>query len=174
MKISHSIEIGSTPEIVFSWLEDPDRARAWMTSVTKTEIMRETRGKVGTTFREFVEENGRGTEMRGVVTDFVPKKRLAFYLEGNYNEAEVAFTLEQTREGTRLTQNSVIQFKGVLRVVGIFLGPFLKKKILRQSKNEFLALKNLCEAGPQQRHEDTRVEQESKDLLDTDNGGKDG
>jgi uncharacterized protein YndB with AHSA1/START domain len=145
MKISHTIDIKSTPEKVFYWLEDPCRVMEWMTSVTKTEIMKETPNMVGTTFREYIEENGRGTEMRGVVTDFVSNKRLAFHLEGDFNTAEVDFTLEEKEGMTQLTQNAEVHFKGILRVLSIFFGSFFKKKIMSQAQSEFARLKELCE-----------------------------
>jgi uncharacterized protein YndB with AHSA1/START domain len=59
MKFTNSIEIQASPDKVFLWLENPDLAKKWMTSVTKTEIINETPKKVGTTFFEFVEENGK-------------------------------------------------------------------------------------------------------------------
>ncbi len=62
MKIVNRIEINTAPEKVFYWLEEPDHAKKWMTSVTKSEIIKETPNKVGTTFREYVEENSHGLE----------------------------------------------------------------------------------------------------------------
>ncbi len=51
---------------------------------------------VGTTFRELiVDEKGRGTEMRGVVTAFTSNKRLAFHLEGRFNTVGVEFIIEE-------------------------------------------------------------------------------
>ncbi len=106
MKITNTIGINNSPENVFYWLENPDRAMEWMTSVTKTEIIKETSNMIYTTFREYIEENGRGTEMHGIVTDFVSNKRLAFFLEGKYNSAEINFTLEE-KEGFTLTSMSL-------------------------------------------------------------------
>jgi uncharacterized protein YndB with AHSA1/START domain len=145
MKISNTIEIKSTPEKVFYWLEDPDRAMEWMTSVTKAEIINETPNMVGTTFIEYIEENGRGIEMHGVVTDFVSNKRLAFQLDGDFNSVEVDFTLEGKEGITQLTQNAEIHFKGIMSVLSILLGPFFKKKIMSQVRSEFTRLKELCE-----------------------------
>ncbi|MFC1481688.1 SRPBCC family protein [Candidatus Neomarinimicrobiota bacterium] len=145
MKISNTIEIRSTPEDVFYWLEDPGRAKEWMTSVSETEIIKETPKMVGTTFREIIEENGRKTEMRGVVTEFVSNKRLAFYLEGDFNSTDVCFILEGRDEMTKLTQNAEVHFRGVTRVFSLFLGPFFKKKIMNQARSEFARLKELCE-----------------------------
>ena len=124
MKVANTINIRSTPEKVFYWLEDPHRAKRWMTSVTKTEIIKETSTMVGTTFREYIEENGRGTEMHGVVTEFV---------------------LDEKDGITTLTQNAKITFKGVLKVLSIFLSHFIKNKLVNQAQGEFAKLKELCE-----------------------------
>jgi len=145
MKISITTDINNTPEKIFYWLEDPSRAMEWMTSVSRTEIIKQASCMVGTTFREFVEENGRGTEMRGVVTDFVPPKHLAFHLEGDFNAVEVSYTLEPKGELTRLSQNAEIRFKGLLRVFSILFGPLFRKKIINQARSEFAKLKELCE-----------------------------
>lgn len=149
MKISNTIKIKSTPEKVFYWLEDPSRAMEWMTSVTKTEIIKETSNMVGTTFREYIEENGRGTEMHGVVTDFVLNQRLVFHLDGDFNSAEVDFVLEEKEGTTQLTQNAEVHFKGILRVLSIIFGYFFKKKIISQAQSEFVKLKELCEQDVQ-------------------------
>ena len=150
MKISNTIGIQSSPEKVFYWLEDAGRAMKWMTSVTKTEIIQETPDMVGTTFREYIEENGRGTEMQGEVIDFVENRRIAFHLEGDFNSVEVEFILENREGITLLTQNAEIHFKGIVGVMSIFLGYFFKKKIIRQSQNEFARLKELCEQDNKQ------------------------
>ena len=149
MKISTTIEIGNSPGKIFYWLEDPARAMTWMTSVSRTEIVKETPNMIGTTFRELIEENGRGTEMRGEVTDFVLNKRLAFHLEGEFNSVEVSYTLEEKGETTSLTQNAEIHFKGLLRVLGIFFGPIFKKRIIHQARGELAKLKEFCEQDVQ-------------------------
>jgi uncharacterized protein YndB with AHSA1/START domain len=145
MKISCQIEIEAPQETVFYWIEDPSRAMKWMTSVTHTEIIDQKPDLIGTTFREYVEENGSGTEMEGVITDFVPNQRIAFHLEGGYNAVDVDFTL-QSREGiTQLTQRADVRFKGKLRVLSLFFGPTFKRKITSQMEQEFSTLKALCE-----------------------------
>ena len=145
MKVANTINIRSTPEKVFYWLEDPHRAKRWMTSVTKTEIIKETSTMVGTTFREYIEENGRDTEMHGVVTEFVSNKKLAFHLEGQFNTVDVEFVLDEKDGITTLTQNAKITFKGVLKVLSIFLSHFIKNKLVNQAQGEFAKLKELCE-----------------------------
>ena len=145
MNISITIDIKNSPDKVFYWLDDPSRTIKWMTSVSKTEIVSQTPGMVGTTFRERVEEDGRGTELRGVVTDFVSNQRLAFHLESDFNTVDVSYTLEEQGELTRLSQTAKIHFKGWLKVFSILFGPLFKRKITNQARSEFARLKALCE-----------------------------
>ena len=141
MKISNTIEIKATPEKVFYWLEDPERVKKWQTNVTEYKIIKNMQNKVGTTFTEYIEENNRRTEMRGIVTEFVPNEKLAFHLEGDYNIVDVNFKLTAKNKLTYLTQNAEIHFKGVLKVLSVLL----KKKIIKQTRKEFAVLKKLCE-----------------------------
>ena len=60
MKIEISVDIEATAEEVWYWLGDPERAKTWMTSVGRTEYITRTPELIGSTFREYVQENGRG------------------------------------------------------------------------------------------------------------------
>ena len=145
MKITNTIEIRTTPETVFYWLGDPSRAVQWMTSVSHTEIIKKTPNWIGTTFRETVEENGRGTDLHGEVIDFEENKRLVFHLEGDFNTVEVTWLLRQRGDFTEVVQQAELRFKGFLRIMSIVIGPLLKKKIKAQARGEFATLKELCE-----------------------------
>ena len=147
MKIFYSIEIKANPMRVFYWLGDPMHVKEWMTSVTDTEIIKQTPDMVGTTFREIVSDESGSTELTGVVTDYVPEKRIAFHLEGRYNRVDVAYVLEDKQPFTLLTMDAHIQFKGFLKVMMLFMGPVFKKKIIAQYGEEFIKLKELCEQG---------------------------
>ncbi|KAA3647189.1 MAG: hypothetical protein DWQ07_06730 [Chloroflexi bacterium] len=150
MKIAIEIDINASPEEVFYWLGDPTRAMRWMTSVTRTEYIHEAPDMVGTTFREYVEEDGQGTELQGVVKEFVPNERMGFQLEGEHNKVETVFTLTETKEGTHLRQDINLHFKGITRLMSILFGAAFKKKIIGQSRREFATLKQLCEGGVSQ------------------------
>jgi hypothetical protein len=50
MKIIHEEVFSCTPAALFSWLAAPERAMAWMKTVSKTEIRHRTEDKIGTTF----------------------------------------------------------------------------------------------------------------------------
>jgi len=141
------VEIRATVEEVFHWLGDPTRAMEWMTSVSRTEIIDQTPDWIGTTFRETVEEDGRGTELRGVVTDFRENERMAFHLEGEFNTVDVVWTLRARGEITEVLQVAEVRFKGLMRVLVLVLAPAFKKKITAQGQSEFAKLKALCERG---------------------------
>ena len=93
MKLTYSIDINSKPEKVFYWLGTTEKAMTWMTNVSKTEMLRETPDMIGTTFRETIEENGRSTEMYGMVTGYRENRLLAFHLSGKYNIVDVEYQL---------------------------------------------------------------------------------
>jgi hypothetical protein len=145
MKLTYTIDINSTPEKVWYWLGTPERAMVWQTSVSKAEILQETPNMIGTTFRETIEENGRGVEMHGVVTDYRENQVLAMHSEGKYNVVDVEWRLDEMGERTRLTLNSNIRFKSFIRVLSILMRPVFKKKILGQLQGELARLKELCE-----------------------------
>jgi uncharacterized protein YndB with AHSA1/START domain len=108
MKISYTGDINNTPEKVFDRLNNPERAMAWMSSVSKTELLHATTDKVGMTFREVVEENGQWSELHGVVTDYRPNQLIAFHLCGRFSVVDVEYRLEGIENRTRLTQNATI------------------------------------------------------------------
>lgn len=145
MKISYSIDIDSTLEKVWYWLGTPERALVWQTSVSKTEIIQETPDMTGTTFRETIEENGRGVEMHGVITDYQENRSLAMHLSGKYNTVDVEWRLEAIEDDTRLTVNSDIRFKSVINVLSILMRPVFKRNATAQLKGELATLKEICE-----------------------------
>ena len=145
MNITSSIDIAVSPDIVFSWLSKPERAKVWMRSVVDTKIINEADNIIGTTFREVIEENGRRYEMHGSVTGYSKNEMMSFHLTGKYNTTEVKFTLTETQDGTRLTQFASVRFLGIMKIAAYIFTPHIKKNILKQSQKEFLKLKELCE-----------------------------
>ena len=145
MKIVNTIAINAPRQIVFSWLDDKDRAKRWMQGISRSETIRETPERVGTTFRECLEEDGHEIEMEGVVTDFVQDELLSVHLESKVHTADVTFALEERDGVTLLRQDVALQFKGVLRVLDLLMHARIKRKITSQTRSEFQALKRLCE-----------------------------
>ena len=145
MKLTYAIDIKNTPENVFRWIGNPDKAMEWQSSVSGGEIIDEKPGMIGTTFRETVEEDGRGTEMQGEITDWRENELIAMHLSGKYNTVDVEWRLDEVEGFTHVTGDFNIQFKSFLRILSIILWPAFKKKNLGQLQEEFARLKELCE-----------------------------
>jgi len=145
MKLLFSIDINSPPEKVFGWVEDPEKALQWMTSVSGGEILHETPEKIGTTFREFVEENGEGVEMQGMITGYEPGRSISFHLESRVNSVDVTYIVETIPNGTRLTQTANVRWKFPVNVISVYMGSKMRQNISAQSQKEFEKLKELCE-----------------------------
>ena len=145
MKIYSTLEIKSTPKVVFGWLENPEKAMMWMTSVAGGEILHETADRVGTTFREVVEDENGSIEMQGMITGFDADKSIAFHLESKVNIVDVEYCIEEIYEGARLVYRANIQWKFPMNIVSTFLGNKIRKNIVAQLQDELNKLKELCE-----------------------------
>lgn len=146
MKISTSIDIKSSPEVVFGWLASPEKAMTWMSSVSKTEMLDERLGLVGSTFREIVEEAGGSMEMHGTVTGFEPLRSISFHLSSRVNVLDVKYCIEQIPGGVRVVEDADVAWRFPVSVLSIFIGAKIKQGILEQLRGEFNKLKELCEA----------------------------
>ena len=145
MEIASSIEIKNTPKTLFGWLENPEKAMEWMTSVAAGEILHETPEKVGTTFREVVEDEDGSIEMHGMITGFEANKSIAFHLESKVNLVDVEYRVEPTAEGARLDYRANIKWKFPVNIISIFAGKKMKQNILAQLDEELKMLKKICE-----------------------------
>jgi uncharacterized protein YndB with AHSA1/START domain len=142
MKIVNKVEIMAAPERVFYWIERPDKAKQWVTNVARSEYITKTAERIGTTFREYVEEGGQGIEMMGIITEFQPNRLFAVHLESDLHTADVSFVLKGEDGRTLLTQNVELHFKNKLNEAAC---DSIKKSIKDQAKSEFAELKRLCE-----------------------------
>jgi carbon monoxide dehydrogenase subunit G len=145
MKIASSIDIQSSPEVVFGWLENPQKAMQWMTSVSNGEVLHETPERVGTTFREVVEDEGGSMEMHGMITGFEADKSIAFHLESRVNVVDVEYRVEKTDKGTRLAYQANIKWKFPVNIISIFMGKKMRQSILDQLQDELSKLRELSE-----------------------------
>ncbi|NNE41454.1 MAG: hypothetical protein HKN14_11125 [Marinicaulis sp.] len=117
MKITKRTHINAPVATVFSWLEDNDRLRQWIPNLIEDEALIETPERVGSRFRQVYLENGKRMEMTGEITEFVENERMRVDITGNMFDLDVEYTvLAITDSKTELTQNTEIQFKGIMRL----------------------------------------------------------
>ncbi len=117
-----------------------------MKNVSDMEIIRETPDRVGTTFRERVEEGGKGLDMLGEITGFVPDRSIAFHLESKMHKLDVDYAVVDHAGGTRLMVHSTIHWKFPMNVMKLFIGKKIRENILEEFRGGCAELKRLCEA----------------------------
>jgi hypothetical protein len=146
MRITHSIEINRKPEVVFPWAGDPQKARQWQKNVGEAEILEGAPDKVGTTFRERVEEGGQGLEMLGTITGIDPGRSIAFRLESKIHTVDVAYSVEPCPRGSRFSADVAIRWKFPMNVMSFFIGKKIQTNMRDELRAEFAELKRLCES----------------------------
>jgi hypothetical protein len=145
MRIMYANEIRRSPEVVFPWIAEPDKAMQWQKNVKGGEILIDNPERVGTTFKEVIEEDGNNLEMQGVITKFVEDQEIAFHLESKIHEVDVSYVLEGVDDATRVKVDARISWKFPLNLLSLFIRRNMKSGIEEQLKTEFLELKRLCE-----------------------------
>jgi hypothetical protein len=145
MRIMYANEIRRSPEVVFPWIAEPDKAMQWQKNVKGGEILIDNPERVGTTFKEVIEEDGNNLEMQGVITKFVEDQEIAFHLESKIHEVDVSYVLVGVDDATRVKVDGRISWKFPFNLLSLFIGRKMKSGIAEQLKIEFLELKRLCE-----------------------------
>jgi len=145
MEINTSIDISSKPEEVFSWINNPYKAMRWQTCIKSEEIIKETSEKIGTTFKEELEENGKSLVMFGEITDYVPNKLISFHLESKIHNVYVNYSVVGDPNRSTVKVDSKIKWKFPMNIISLFIGHKIKANILRQTLSELTELKKLCE-----------------------------
>jgi len=146
MKITAAIDVSCRPEEVFPWIEEPDKAMRWQKGVKGGEIINETPEKIGTTFKEEMEENGKSLVMFGEITNYIKNKLISFQLESKIHRVCVSYSVVGNCNKSTVVAESTINWKFPMNIICLIIGHKIKKKILRQTKSEFAELKRLCEA----------------------------
>lgn len=145
MKIKVTIEISCRPEEVFPWIDEPDKAMLWQKGVKSGEIINETPEKIGTTFKEEIEEKGKSLVMFGEITNYKQNELISFHLESKIHSVNVIYSVAADSNESTVKAESTIRWKFPMNIICIFIGFKIKRNILLQTKSEFAELKRLCE-----------------------------
>ena len=146
MKISAKIDILIEPKKVFSWINEPDKAMRWQKGVKSGEIIKETSQRIGTTFKEEMEENGKSLVMYGEITDFIPDKSISFHLESKIHKVDVNYSVNGDNNKSTVIVDSTIKWRFPMNIICLIIGNKIKAKISQQTNSELKELKGLCES----------------------------
>jgi len=145
MRIEYKDEILQTPEKVFPWIAEPEKAMQWQKNVMGGEIIVNNPEIIGTTFREIIEENGKQLEMQGIITKYVENKIIGFHLESKIHEFDVIYSIVGLGEATKLSIEADIKWKFPINIISKFMGKRMAEALKKQMESEVQKLKILCE-----------------------------
>lgn len=145
MRVSLSIEIARPPAAVFPWIAEPLRAMQWQKNVRGGEVIAETPERVGTTFREVLEEDGRSLEMQGQITHYGQDERIGFRLESKIHRVDVTYSLGEVSGATVLSVEAEIRWRFPMSVAVLFMGGKIEEGLRGQLSSELEDLRRLCE-----------------------------
>lgn len=139
-----SIEIDRPIDEVFRYTND--KVAEWSLTVVEDEVIEDKNG-VGTTFRCVTEDRGRRMEFDGVITVWEPPTRSAISLKGRQFDIEAEYRFEDLGGRTRVTQESNVTGKGVVKIMFVLFGWLMNKQGCKAVEKELKSLKSKLEAG---------------------------
>ena len=144
MRSLASIEIDRPIDEVFTYTNE--KVAEWSLTVVEDEVIEDKDG-VGTTFLCVTEEKGRRMEFQGVVTVWEPPTKSAIYLTGKMFDIEAEYRFEDLGGRTRVTQQSTVSGKGLIKIMFFLFGWLMNKQGCKAVNDEFESLKEKLEAG---------------------------
>ena len=145
MRFQHRVVIGCPPEVVFGWIEDPERARQWQPDVAGGEVLHAEPGMVGTEFREVLQDNRGRAEMHGRITEFQPGSSMAVRLEGQGMTVTARYEVRPHPVGTLLQAEQSLTLPGPMARL---FEPLIRRRVAARARADLQRLKHLCESPP--------------------------
>ncbi len=129
-------------ELVVAALMDPDNMPFWTKHLERFEVLKGTAGQAGALGRLHYIQNGRRYVMQDEMIEAEPGRRYLSRVSGDAIEALVETRLVPAGDQTKLT----IRWSGRGLVVPLkWMLPFLRRQMVRQSKQELETFRSLVE-----------------------------
>lgn len=128
MLVSMSVDIDAPPEVVWTYLVEPEKTKAWFTALKEYDWTSEP-GGVGSTFHWYEEAGGRTYNIDFETTEWEPPRVFGYrQTEGDFKSYTERWEIEQTPTGSRFTFNDHIEFDGLFGPVIDLFAPRVAKK----------------------------------------------
>jgi carbon monoxide dehydrogenase subunit G len=129
MNVEYTNEFECPPEVLWGYLEEPAKMRAWMKGLEAVEY---DSGRPGSTATLRIKEGKKVATYRSTVATREPYSRLSVAISGgSFGEKSmlVDYTLTDLGGRTRLDYRCAMQCPSVLmRIVGFVFGPLIRKQ----------------------------------------------
>ena len=142
IKLEGNIIINQPVDHVFDFMVDLENAPQWQTGVLGSQKITEGTFGVGTRFKESVKLMGRPVEAVCEITEYEPKKKLAWKSDSSsLMSYEGQFTFEAAEGGTRVSYGGSARLKGLWRL----FEPLAAREARRETVAELNKLKSVLE-----------------------------
>lgn len=143
MQLSRSIDIDRPVEDVYDFVVDSNNDPTWCHLVLRSELVSGTPGEPGARYRQVQKPGpvGKNLDVRLLETDRPTRARIGWSTSAATFDVE--YQLEQTQDGTRLTQHSDV----TLRRLGRLSKPLVRLVLPKTTERQLDALKDLLERG---------------------------
>lgn len=130
-KYSAEVEINKPVAEVFAQFEDPTSLQKWMPELKSITPISENPGKIGSTYKLVVENNGEKMEMTERIKAYVPNEKMTFQFDSDQMIKIDDFTFVANGNTTKLIQNCTVKSNSYMMAC---LFPWFKGTF---QKNEF-------------------------------------
>jgi uncharacterized protein YndB with AHSA1/START domain len=122
MKIHKIVRVEKPIEVVFAYLSDFTTTTQWDPGTVVT-VRNHGDGSIGTEYLNTSTFAGRQTQLNYVVKEFIPNQRIGLRGENKTVIAYDTMAFQQIGTGTEVTYTADFTFKGLARLIAIFLKP---------------------------------------------------
>ncbi|MBK8025330.1 MAG: SRPBCC family protein [Chloroflexi bacterium] len=141
---AHEIVIDRSPSEVFTWLDDPQKARQWVPGLVDIQPITPGGSRAGAKARHVYRENGRTFETEEEMLIYEPNRHIKIRGRAAGFEMTAEYQLSPTGAGTLLRFESTLRFNNpVMRL----LTPLLTRGADQRTVQDLQRLKALVEAG---------------------------
>ncbi|GGA15407.1 SRPBCC family protein [Psychrobacillus lasiicapitis] len=138
MLITSQLEIQASKEVVFSYLEDNEKQKEWMTGLEGTEYLTEfdSTNPVGTKFKQRLKEGNRMQEYEGQVTEYNKNNRLSIQMNHPSFLIHISYKLKEISPNSSILYiTEELTAKTVSgKIISILFRVFMKKGLEKQMK----------------------------------------
>lgn len=139
MLITNQMEIQAPIEVVFSYLEDNEKQKEWMTGLEGTEYLTkfDISNPVGVKFKQRVREGNRTQEYEGQVTEFNKNNKISIQLNHPSFLINISYKLQEISPNSSILfiTEEIIAKTVSGKILSFLFRIFMKKGLEKQIKS---------------------------------------
>lgn len=144
VKYSVEVEINKPIAEVFAKFENPTSLKEWMPEIKSIETLNEKPGKIGSTYKMIVENQGQEMEMTEKIMAYVLNEKMTFEFDSDQMLKTDDFKFVANGNSTKMIQNCTVEAKSY--IMGCMF-PYFKSKLEEVSLGYMNRFKEMVESN---------------------------